>query len=160
MTYEPKIIRQPGTLGELEEAAKRESFSRKGAEAIIENFAKRRNMTYQEAAKELGYKNAAPIPSMIGRGVLDSDGDGGVTDESVKRYAARKGFSITEEPVNPVGMTDEIFDGIPDDKVVAVTAGMLRQMAKMIRAEERANMTPIDLEFMLNIAGVIDHDNR
>ncbi len=114
-------------------------------------------MTYQEAAKELGYKNAAPIPSLIGRGVLDGDGEGGVTDESVEAYRRKK--VETEAPVNPVGMTDEIFDGIPDDKVVAVTAGMLRQMAKMIRAEERANMTPIDLECMLNIVGIAEEAN-
>ena len=119
-------------------------------------------MTYEEAAKELGYKDARAVAGMAARGVLKSDRNGGVSDSSVaglkdkkeKKIKAPK-FSVKEEPANVSGITPEKFDALPDDAKLIVTAGMLRRMAKMIRAEERTRMTAevrqVGLDEMLQI---------
>ncbi len=151
---ETKIVRPPGSLSELEEAAKKESFARKGAEAIIENYARRNDMTIEEARKKLGYKGVQGVTGAVNAGAITRNEDGTIDDESVERYIERKkkNPSAKKEPIAPAGMTQEKFDSLTDDTKIVVTAGMLRQLAEKIRAEERANMVPIDMECMLHIA--------
>ena len=166
------VIKPPGSLAELQTAAQNEPMERRGAKAIIENYAKRNDMTYEEAAKELGYKDTRAVAGMVARGIMKSDGNGGVSDKSVAALKAKKEgrktpakketneketqpFTVEEEPIAPTGMTQKKFDALPDDTKLIVTAGMLRRMAEMIRAEERtrliAEMRHVGLDEMLQI---------
>ncbi len=173
---EIKYIKPPGSLQELKEAAKRETLSRAGKEAVIENYAKRNGMTIEEARERLGYKSVRAVQIQKGIGNLIDDGAGGVTDESVNALLAKKSDGTTlkqagtktsaqeaedpaddeaklkqKEPVTPTGMTDEKFDRLDDDTQIVVTAGMLRRFAHMIRAEERLKNRPISLDEMFDI---------
>jgi len=85
-----EIIKPPGNLAELQEAAKNEPMERKGAKAIIENYAKRNDMTIEEAAKILGYKNTRGVNGAVAAGSILKNDDGTIDDESVERYVARK----------------------------------------------------------------------
>ena len=82
-------------------------------------------MTYEEAAAELGYHDTRGVHACIRTGALQKDGNGGVTDESVKAYKAKrqtsvkqkepetKGFTVEEEPTNQTTVK-EMFDLLPD----------------------------------------------
>ena len=169
----PNIIKPPGTLEELQEAAKRDTLSFKAKEALVENYAKRFNMTIEEAMQKLGYTKRAVI-MQLNAGNLKKDTSGGVDDESVEKLIRKKSnndqtkapqdkgaetkkrkkepFTVKKEALSPVGMDDERFNALDDNAKIVVTAGMLRRFAHMIRAEERLKIKPITLEEMFAIA--------
>ena len=155
------IVKPPGTLTELQETARNEPMERRGAKAIIENYAKRNDMTYEEAAKALGYKNAAPIASMAGRGVLESDGNGGVTDESVESYKKKKSskkwprysaekittdddakFIVNEEPIQKP--LDDVTREDDDSTIIVTTKGELKEaFRRWLHSQKRVTVEEI-----------------
>ena len=132
------------SFSELQKIAKRETMNTQGRGALIENYAKRRNMTYEEDARELGYKDTRGVHACIARGSLEKDGKGGVTDESV---AKRK-----KKPVSPIGMTDEKFSALDDDEKIVVTKKMIRELAEILLAEARGQYVPVSLGDLIEIA--------
>ncbi len=122
---------------ELEDIAKREQLARKGKDAVIESFAKKNDITFEEARRML-YGEATVKQ-------IDPENKGFRCSNKAKNEATAKQKS-------PVGMTDEKFDKLDDNTLIVVTAGMIRQFAEMIRAEERLKNRAVTLDEMLSIA--------
>ncbi len=151
--FETSII-PPDPLNELEKKAKKDSFARRGKEAIIENYAKRKNMTIEKAREKLLAKNESNQTTVKQADPETTAPQAGTPTDYEATLKQKKPFTVEEEPdpVSPVGMTDEKFNRLEDDTRIVVTAGMIRRFAQMIRAEERLKNKPITLDEMLDIA--------
>ncbi len=152
--FETSIV-QPDPLNELEKKAKKDSFARRGKEAIIENYAKRNIMTIEEAREKLLAKNESNQTTVKQTDPETTAPEAGTPTDYEATLKQKKPFTVEEEPdpVSPIGMTDEKFNRLEDDTRIVVTAGLIRRFAQMIRAEERLKNKPITLDEMLDIAG-------
>lgn len=92
-------------------------------------------VTKQEAAKILGYKNAAPVSNAIRNGYLKEDGNGGVTEESVMEYKKKKKADGRHGVVWVKGMNSEKYDSIPDDGTIAMTKKTFEKVIEIKVAE-------------------------
>lgn len=122
-------------------------------------------VTKKEAAKILGYKNAAPVSNAIRNGYLKADGSGGVTEESVREYKKKregikesesenKGFTVEEErtgqttvkqnrarSVDWAAVAREEFEAMPGDTVGFIAKKDLNALIER-KAKELAALFP------------------
>ncbi|WP_456391164.1 hypothetical protein [Hydrogenimonas sp.] len=136
---EINIVKQPGSLNELEEVAKRETFTRKGAEAVIESYAKRNNMTIEEAREKLGYKSVKAVKIQMGKGNLVGDGNGGVTNESVEKLLTKNESNQTTIKQTDPETTAQGAEDLADDDAT------LKQKEPFTVEEEPEPVSPIGM---------------
>lgn len=110
-------------------------------------------LTKQEAAKVLGYQNAAPVSNAIRNGYLEKDGDGGVTDESVHAYKKRLDRKRAVSAVPALGMTQKRYDELKDTDVIAMTKKTFEAVVRM-KAEEAARAAEAEALSKLPVYGV------
>ena len=90
------VVIEPDSLQELQKKAENDVYMVKGSKGLKEYFAKKGvkvRISYEEAAKMLGKKDARAIAGLMRQGIVEADPKTRTVDyESLKRYMKEKGI--------------------------------------------------------------------
>jgi len=98
-------------------------------------------MTYEEAAEKLGYKSKMGVVAQMNKGNIESDGQGGVTDESVEKLLKAKEAKKLED----VTVLDD------DDQLIVTTKGELKKAFVKWSEENQKKMQRVTADEILKI---------
>jgi hypothetical protein len=118
-----------------------------------------KEVTYQEAAKVLGYKTASPVSRAIACGYVKKDENGGVTEESVHAYKKELDRKRAAKVVSAKGMTQEEFEALADEDVICMSKKTLietvrwkeAEAAEKARQEVMQSMPTVDTSVLVDL---------